>query len=124
MRPSHPPTPTRAFIMMLSSQCQAATLPVNRIWLLTEVGQHIQVPQGILVLQENRRAAGEHLAMQSAGLASAVTETGPFQSGVLGLLRSRGCHLLSATCGYLHALPPGETVEHKLRADGAAETLL
>lgn len=53
-----------------------------------------------------QRTACEHLTMQPAYLASAVTETKPFQSGVGGLFRSRICHFQSVG---VHMLPRGET---------------
>lgn len=62
--PWHAPEPFR---MMPIFPVLGAALPVNRIWLFTEVGQHVQMPQGILVLQESKEAR-EHLATQSARL--------------------------------------------------------
>lgn len=59
-----------------------------------------------------QRTAGEHLTTQSACLASSVTETKPFQPGLLGLFRSRICHLPSAICRYSHALPRRDEHSH------------
>lgn len=59
-----------------------------------------------------QKPAREHLTTQSACLASAATETKPFQPGVLGLFRSQICHLLSAICRCLHALPRGDKHSH------------
>lgn len=45
---------TRPLPPALSDNDLRAGLPVDRVGLLTEVGQHVQMSQGVLVLQENR----------------------------------------------------------------------
>lgn len=66
----------------------SVALPVNRIRLFTEVGQHVQMPQGILILQENKEARVS-ISPRSQLTGFCVQTQSQFpQPGVLSLFRS------------------------------------
>lgn len=99
-------------------------LPVNRIWLFTEVGQHIQMPQGILVLQENKEPAHEPFSQLACFCIQ--TQSHLLQPGVLGLFGSWIFHHLSIY-RYLHTLAGemhiGKGHTRPQEADGSAKAL-